>query len=151
MVQRKDNYIMNECIIDTDILSYYMRGVPQIVTQAQRYLKHYGLFNVSSLTIFEILKGLRKKGLLKKETTFKAEMLKHNVFGLDYSIMDVATTLLVDLEEKGTPLAYGDLFIAATALARNLVLVTNNTEHFLKIEGLVLENWIKSQPINSNQ
>lgn len=135
---------MKECIIDTDILSYYMRGVPQVVTQVQRYLKQYGSFNVSSLTIFEILKGLRKKGLSEKEKTFQSEMLKHNVFGLDYSIMDVAAALLVDLEEKGTPLPYGDLFIASTALARNLVLVTNNTEHFSRIEGLVLENWMKS-------
>ena len=134
---------MNESIIDTDILSYYMRGVPQIVATAQEYLKQFGCFNVSSLTIFEILKGLRKKSLLQKEKIFQSEMLKHNVFGLDYSIMDVAATLLVDLEKKGMPLPYGDLFIASTALNRKLVLVTNNIEHFSRIRGLVLENWIK--------
>lgn len=135
---------MKECIIDTDILSYYMRGSPQVVTQAQRYLTQFGSFNVSSLTVFEILKGLRKKGLVEKEEIFQTEMSKHNVFGLDYSIMDKAATLLVELEEKGTPLAYGDLFIASTALTHNFILVTNNTAHFSRIEGLVLENWIKS-------
>jgi len=135
---------MKECVIDTDILSYYMRGIPQIVTMAQEYLKQFGCFNVSSLTIFEILKGLRKKSLLQKVEIFQSEMLKHNVFGLDYSIMDVAATLLVNLEEKGTPLPYGDLFIASTALSHKLVLVTNNTEHFSRIKGLILENWMQS-------
>ncbi len=135
---------MKECIIDTDILSYYMRGVPQVVTKAQEYLKQFGCFNVSSLTIFEILKGLRKKRLIEKERTFQLERSKHNVFGLDYAIMDLAATLLVDLEKKGTPLPYGDLFIASTALTHNLILVTNNTDHFSRIEELVLENWVKS-------
>ena len=39
---------------------------------------------------------------------------------------------------------YGDLFIGATALTHNLILVTNNTGHFSKIEGLILENWMES-------
>ena len=135
---------MKECIIDTDILSYYMRGVPQVVLQAKKYQDHFGSFNISSLTIFEILRGLRKKGLVEKEQIFQTEMLKHNVFGLNYSVMDRAAALMVKLEKNGTPLAYGDLFIASTALSHNLILVTNNTAHFSKIEGLVLENWMKA-------
>ena len=34
-----------------------------------------------------------------------------------------------------------DLFIAACALANNLILVTNNEKHFRRIENLKLENW----------
>lgn len=75
--------------------------------------KNIGYFNVSSLTVFEILKGLRKKSLKGKEKVFQKEILKHKVFALDYAIMDSAATLLTALEEKGTPIAHGDLFIAA--------------------------------------
>jgi predicted nucleic acid-binding protein len=57
--------------------------------------------------------------------------------------MDRAATLLTTLEEKGTPIAHGDLFIAATALTHDLILVTNNAKHFSKVEGLALENWSK--------
>lgn len=97
---------MKECLIDTDILSYYMRGLREVVPPAQKYLKQFGHFNVSSLTVFEILKGLRKKRLVEKEKVFQTEILKHKVFGLDYAIMDRAATLLTSLEEKGTPIAY---------------------------------------------
>jgi len=135
---------MKECLIDTDILSYYMRGLREVVPPAQKYLKQFGHFNVSSLTVFEILKGLRKKRLVEKEKVFQTEILKHKVFGLDYAIMDRAATLLTSLEEKGTPIAHGDLFISATALTHDLILVTNNTEHFSKIQGLILENWMKA-------
>jgi tRNA(fMet)-specific endonuclease VapC len=134
---------MKESLIDTDILSYYMRGLQKVIPRAQKYLRQFGHFNVSSLTVFEILKGLRKKKLVEKEEIFQTEILKHQVFALDYAVMDTAATLLTVLEDKGTPIAYGDLFVASTALAHDLILVTNNTKHFSKVEGLVLENWAK--------
>jgi len=118
---------MKESLIDTDILFYYMRGLKEVVSYAQKYLKHFGHFNVSSLTVFEILKGLRKKNLIEKEEIFQAEILKHQILTLDYPVMDTAATLLTDLGNKGSPIAYGDLFIAATALTHNLVLVTKET------------------------
>lgn len=68
---------MKECLIDTDILSYYMRGLREVVPSAQKYLKQFGRFNVSSITVFEILKGLRKKRLVEKEKVFQTEILKH--------------------------------------------------------------------------
>ena len=74
---------MKESLIDTDILSYYMRGLREVVPRAQKHLKQFGCFNVSSLTVFEILKGLWKKRLVEKEKVFQTEILKHKVFGLD--------------------------------------------------------------------
>jgi len=38
---------MKECLIDTDILSYYMRGLREVVPPAQKYLKQFGHLNVS--------------------------------------------------------------------------------------------------------
>jgi len=134
---------MKECLIDTDIFSYYMRGVPHVVTRARNYLRQFGYFNISSLTVFEVLKGLRKKKLAKKEEIFRAEIVKHHVIGLDYFVADKAATLLTNLEKEGTPLAHADLFIASAALTYNLALVTNNTGHFSKIRELILENWME--------
>ena len=45
------------------------------------------------------------------------------------------------LERKGTPIGPNDLLIAATALANNVTLVTNNTREFRRVEGLELEDW----------
>ena len=35
-----------------------------------------------------------------------------------------------------------DMFIAATALEEDLIVVTGNTDHFSRIEGLKVENWM---------
>lgn len=51
--------------------------------------------------------------------------------------------LKAELESRGEPLDDLDLQIASIALENNLTLVTNNTDHFKRIQGLELQNWIK--------
>ncbi|MBR4536768.1 MAG: PIN domain-containing protein [Bacteroidales bacterium] len=47
------------------------------------------------------------------------------------------------LESKGLKIGDMDTFIAATALEKNLILVTGNTKHFNRVPGLLFENWMK--------
>ena len=48
------------------------------------------------------------------------------------------------LERDGTRLADPDLRIAATALAHEASLVTGNTKHFERVEGLTVHNWLRA-------
>ena len=36
-----------------------------------------------------------------------------------------------------------DLLIGASAIAHDMVLVTNNSKHFERMTGIVIENWTK--------
>ena len=47
------------------------------------------------------------------------------------------------LESKGQKIGDMDTFIAATALEEDLIIVTGNVEHFSRIPGLKIENWMK--------
>lgn len=47
------------------------------------------------------------------------------------------------LEKQGKPIGDMDMFIAATALEEDLILVTGNTDHFSRILGLKIENWME--------
>lgn len=49
--------------------------------------------------------------------------------------------LKAQLEVSGNRLDDFDLIIASCAMAHNLTLVTNNTKHFERIDGLKLANW----------
>ena len=53
-------------------------------------------------------------------------------------------TIRSDLETKGRPIGAMDLLIAAQAVSRNLILVTNNEKEFGRVEGLNIENWVSS-------
>jgi tRNA(fMet)-specific endonuclease VapC len=47
-----------------------------------------------------------------------------------------------DLRRRGCPIGDFDSLIAAQAVARNLILVTNNLREFARIAGLQTENWV---------
>lgn len=51
--------------------------------------------------------------------------------------------LKAELEKRGEPLDDLDLQIASIALENNLPLVTNNTRHFNRLNGLRLANWLE--------
>lgn len=47
------------------------------------------------------------------------------------------------LEHKGNPIGPMDMLIAAQAVTRGLILVTDNLREFRRVPGLVCENWLR--------
>ena len=52
--------------------------------------------------------------------------------------------LRIRLEQAGTPIGANDLLIAAQALTLGYVIVTDNEREFSRVEGLRLQNWLRS-------
>ena len=50
--------------------------------------------------------------------------------------------LRADIEAAGKPIGGNDLWIAAHALAADLILVTNNEREFKRVTGLRVQNWV---------
>ena len=74
-------------------------------------------------------------------------MLPHLVvLALDQALAIAAGDLRAEWKKQGTPVGYGDGLIAATAKAKNLVLVTRNVRHFGHVPGLKIENWFEPFP-----
>ena len=48
------------------------------------------------------------------------------------------------LSRKGTAIGMNDLWIAAHALELGLIVVTDNESEFLRVPGLIVENWVKA-------
>ena len=46
-----------------------------------------------------------------------------------------------ELEQKGTPIGPYDLMIAAQALRRGFTIVTHNTDEFMRVEHLNVDDW----------
>lgn len=46
---------MKPSILDTDILSEFLRGNPKVINKVDDYLKEYGFISLSVITYYEIL------------------------------------------------------------------------------------------------
>lgn len=61
----------------------------------------------------------------------------------DLRIEKEAGEIYADLKKKGELISDADILIAATVLANDSVMVTNNKEHFKRIRKLKVDNWLE--------
>ncbi|MDO8930018.1 MAG: hypothetical protein Q7J86_00020 [Bacteroidota bacterium] len=52
---------MKPSMLDTDILSEFLRGNKQVISKVDEHLKEYGFISLSIITYYEILNGLLYK------------------------------------------------------------------------------------------
>ncbi len=129
-------------LLDTNICIYLIKKRPiEVFSRFQRY--RINDVAISVVTFFELQYGVEKsKSRVKSENALLSFIKNLNVIGLDMEACSKAASVRADLETKGTPIGAYDLLIAGTALSRNMVLVTNNTNEFERVHGLALDNWI---------
>lgn len=130
---------MAQYILDTDISSYLIRGDHEAVTK--KFSELYDSCAISSITAAELQYGARKRNNKQLTQKVKAFCNLIEIIPWDEDAAKAYAKLRVELETSGTPIGNMDMLIAASALARKAVLVTNNTEHFSRIKDLKLGNW----------
>jgi tRNA(fMet)-specific endonuclease VapC len=132
---------VKQALIDTDILSMFFRENLNVVDRFKEYLQEYGRVSLSIVTYYEIVSGLKHRDARKQLAAF-LDFVGHNVvLSLTEHSTEISAEGYASLRKKGQSLDDIDLLIAGVALANGLVLVTHNTDHFGKIEGLELEDW----------
>ena len=130
---------MKRYMLDTDIASYLIRGDHPGVTKT--FTELYEQCVISSITAAELQYGARKRN--NRTLTQKVQALCDLVTIIPWieEAADAYAKLRVELETAGTPIGNMDMLIAASAITEGATLVTNNVDHFSKIESLQFENW----------
>jgi tRNA(fMet)-specific endonuclease VapC len=64
------------------------------------------------------------------------------IISLDDPMAVRAADIYADLKAGGGMIGDADILIAASALVNGLGVVTNNEQHFRRIKGLRVENWL---------
>jgi len=112
-------------------------------TVIRNFLKHEpSELCISSITYAELMHGVEKSQDAERNrvaiTLFLSPL---SVLEFDNYAAEEYGKVRTELERKGTPIGPMDTLIAAHARAENLILVTNNTREFNRVEGLNVENW----------
>lgn len=137
---------MNAALLDTDIVSYFLRGHPQVVAHAQSYLGHFDSLSFSILSYYEILSGLMHRDAQRQMSSFLAFANECEIRPLTERSVTISSELYATLRAAGTPVDDIDLLIAGVALADGLALVTHNESHFARIQGLEIIDWSYESP-----
>lgn len=127
-------------LLDTDTCIYALKQNPVVL---ERLLsRRRSDVGVSVITEAELRTGAAKSSSPAK-TSHLVENFLRPLAVIEFTSTDAASYARVraGLERSGTPIGPLDTLIAAQAVARKLVLVTNNQREFGRVPGLRLENW----------
>lgn len=132
-------------VLDTDVSIYLMeRRHPALLTRFESELSPSDMAT-TAITAAELrhgaLKSLRVAQNLERLETFLVGLV---VLPFDADASRFHAENRDRLRRRGTPIGTFDLLIAATALAHDATLVTNNTREFARIPGLKFENWLEN-------
>ncbi|HEY0953319.1 MAG TPA: PIN domain-containing protein [Roseateles sp.] len=129
-------------VLDSNTISYYFRGDPQVVARLQA-LRPADL-GVPAIVEYELRYGLHR--LPEQAAAPRLAALAQflgllQILPFDSECAARAAQLRAQLEVNGTPIGPHDTLIAATALRHQATLVTRNVREFGRVAGLQLMNW----------
>lgn len=133
---------MTRYLLDTDTCIYLINKRPWQV-QA-RFEKHPAeQCAISVITHLELAYGAAKSRE-PEQTLAASRQFLAALDVLEFTFQDAVAAgwQRAELERRGQPIGSYDLQIAAQALTRDLILVTNNLREFKRVPGLKLENWV---------
>ena len=99
---------------------------------------------LSTISFAELQYGAYKSSKSQNSKQALLDFVKPFTF-LDFTTEDAEAfgAIRAYLERKGTVIGAYDMQIAAQAMTRNLILITNNSREFRRIPLLKLENWVE--------
>ena len=129
-------------MLDTNICIYAIKHRPENVLN--NLMTHDPAeICISSITYAELMHGVAKSQYVEKNKIALTLFLSPiSILDFNAKAADCYGLIRADLERKGTPIGSMDMLIAGHAMARNCILVTNNTKEFERVDGLMIENWV---------
>ncbi len=135
---------MIKYLLDTNILIYTIKNRPQMVRET--FNLHYGQLAVSSVTVGELVYGAEKSAYPERNLADIESMLARvEVLSFDEAAAHHFGQIRAELYRLGTPIGPYDMMLAGQARSAGLILVSNNTKEFERVNGLRLENWVVLQ------
>lgn len=128
-------------MLDTNICIYVIKHRPETVVR--NFLSHDpSEICISVITYAELMHGV-EKSMAAERNRIALSLFLSPITVLDFHALAAEEygKIRAELERKGRPIGPMDMLIAGHAKSEGLVLVTNNTGEFERVEGLMVEDW----------
>lgn len=129
-------------MLDTNIVSYFFRKHEFVLAK----INAISIENlcISSVTAAELIYGAEKRNNAKLSEMVNLFLASVEIYAWDYSVAQTYGKMRSETEKAGRVIGSLDLMIAAHALAKQCILVSND-KAFKMIPDLVFENWLEAQ------
>ena len=128
-------------LLDTNICIYALKNSVKHLTDKLLKTPTKSI-KIPSMVTAELLYGVEKSANYEKNMSiYKAFLSIYEMVPFDEKAAEHYAQIRADLERKGNVIGNNDIIIAATALANNGIVVSNNISEFKRVNGLHVEDW----------
>ena len=128
-------------LLDTNICIFIKNGKPPHVLQRLRQAIKEKVY-ISSITLAELQYGVYNSLTIEKNRISLTQFIApFSLLNFDDDDAEAFGRIRSYLKRSGSLIGPYDMLIAAQAISKNLILVTNNTAEFSRIQNLRLEDW----------
>src|SRR3990172_1818448 len=133
---------MKSYLLDTSVIINYLQGKDHIVTLLDTI---DGELTSSCVCLAELYEGVYrvKNRIAVEEIVINFFKSLSALYPVDERIAKHFGEIRAELKMKGNAIEDIDIFIAATCLAYDLILITNNVKHFSQINNLRIHSGVK--------
>ncbi|MDR1505969.1 MAG: type II toxin-antitoxin system VapC family toxin [Treponema sp.] len=129
-------------LLDTNICIYIVNKHPQNIIQRIETYNPIDI-KISTISVAEMEYGVAKSKMREKNRTALMNFISNfEIIPFELKDAEIYGIIRAELEQKGKIIGAYDIQLAAQALSRDYIFVTNNTKEFNRIKKLRLENWV---------
>jgi tRNA(fMet)-specific endonuclease VapC len=130
-------------LLDTNVVSAVIKNNSKIKRKLES-IKFKGIdISISCITYFEIKRGLLAIDSPRQLERFEEFCETYKIIMLDdLKILEKSSEIHANLRLRGLPIQTEDILIAATAIVKELTLVSNDRD-LSRVEQLKLEDWLE--------
>jgi tRNA(fMet)-specific endonuclease VapC len=125
-------------LLDTCLVSDYLRGVESVVQRLQK--SKPSEVAISAVTVMELRYGAARRQSPKLTAAVETFLNGISILAFDAESAERAGVMRATMEADGLSIALADCQIAATALAYDLTLVTNDSD-LKRVPELKVVDW----------
>ena len=134
---------MPRFMLDTSFVIYVIKSRPSYLRPV--FNQHIGQMCISTITFAELMHGVEKSATPEQNLRTVEDFLSRlEVLAYDSDAASHYGDIRANLERRGLSIGVNDLHIAGHARSHGLVLVTNNTREFERVEGLRIIDWTEA-------
>jgi len=132
---------LKKYLLDTNICIYFIKGQYEL----NKKISEIGEQNcfISEMTVAELKYGVENSKTVETMRKIVEAFIPKFLIIPIYNSLDIYAKEKAKLRKQGFMIDDFDILIGSTAVANDMIMVTNNVLHLSRLEKIVIEDWTK--------